>query len=73
MKKKNSILRDLSVVFINLLVFAVAGSITVLLTKLMVSTYPDVKTIYLFLWVTGIIVMWVNTLRINWVSWLFEK
>ncbi len=68
MKKKNSILRDLSVVFINLLVFAVAGSITVLLTKLMVSTYPDVKTIYLFLWVTGIIVMWVNTLRINWVS-----
>ncbi len=60
-------------VLVNLIVFGVGGWIAVLLTNDLVTTYPDLNNVLKVFWVIGIITLWMNTLRINWIGWLFKN
>ena len=72
MNKLLIILKKLAFMIVNLIVFGTSGWIAVIMSNVLISTYPDLNNIYRVLWMIGICVLWINTSRIDWISWIFK-
>lgn len=72
MKKILIFIKELAKVLINLSVFATVGYAAILLTNLLMAQYPDLNIWFRLGWFIGIVLLWINTLRVDWVSWIFK-
>lgn len=73
MNKILIILKELFSYILNVIVFLVIGFGLIILTEGLVLRYGEINLFLSICWIVGCLLILTNTLRINWVSWIFSN